>query len=98
MQALAAAGGMSSINMLTGFLSGYAGSSINNRHFRKQQEQLDLLTERIRILEQQGEKLDVLTEIMNKYEKQQGELDTLTKRMTRLAEEMNNMEKGLMLC
>jgi len=52
-QALAAAGGMSAVNMLVGFMSGYAGRQ--NHHSQQQSHQqcgCEALEERIRVLEE----------------------------------------------
>jgi len=53
-QALAAAGGMSAVNLLVGFLSGYAGSHNNNNHNNNccDDERYYALAERVKVLEE----------------------------------------------
>ena len=54
-QALAASGGMSAVNMLVGFLSGYAGSHSNNNN--KCCNNLDAVREAVRALQESNAEL-----------------------------------------
>jgi len=81
-QALAASGGMSAVNMLVGFLSGYAGSHSNSNN-NKCCDDLDEIKETVRALQESNKALRERNEVLaEKVEVLQEQMSHVTSELT----------------
>jgi len=87
-QALAASGGMSAVNMLVGFLSGYAGSHSNNN---KCCSDLDEVKEAVRALQESNAQLAAKVEILEEQMSNVTSAETITTAETASAAETTNV-------